>query len=517
MRKNLRKLLFTAFCFFLFGACSNKGIPANSDAEKSDDSLKEEDDYGITVHDIEAYAAPLRPSYHYSAQNSWLNDPNGLVYFNGIWHMYYQTNPGSNVNGNMHWGHAVSDDLIHWSEKDIALYPYPDGTGYMWSGTAYADDENRSGLFDETGSGIIAAFSTDTQQIGLAYSTDGYKYKKLGIVIPNPGVKDFRDPKLFWHEESGKWIMVVAGGEVSIYSSVDLKKWTPESKTGIFTECPDLFKIKIKGTDSEKWILTCGSRGYYIGSFDGSKFVPESEYITMNEGPDFYAGIIFNNAPDDRVIMIAWMNNWAYTMPPDGIWNGNMSLPVELVLENIDGIGLRLKQKPVAEAASLDWNTLIESNNVFLSSGNDALSGVLSSSFCLKLSIDMTMTEDFRLEICKSEKESVILQFDKKSRTFCFDRTGLQNIIPDMKAAGIYEFSLSEKDAADDSFDICIYVDKSTFEMYAGEGLYTFSARIQPDTSSKGMSMTSESGCLINHIEVKTLKSIWFGEYIPEQ
>lgn len=141
MRKNLRKLLFTAFCFFLFGACSNKGIPANSDAEKSDDSLKEEDDYGITVHDIEAYAAPLRPSYHYSAQNSWLNDPNGLVYFNGIWHMYYQTNPGSNVNGNMHWGHAVSDDLIHWSEKDIALYPYPDGTGYMWSGTAYADDE----------------------------------------------------------------------------------------------------------------------------------------------------------------------------------------------------------------------------------------------------------------------------------------------------------------------------------------------------------------------------------------
>ena len=508
------KALLSTLCLCMLGSCGDSHRYGDTLTEKkSETEAPLEPSYGIRVDDIAAYTAPLRPSYHYTAKNSWINDPNGLVYFDGVWHMCYQTNPGHNENGNMHWGHAVSEDLIHWTEKDIVLYP--DESGYMWSGTSYADLANRSGLFPETGKGILAAYSTDTQHIGLAYSTDGYHFEKIGIVIPNPGVKDFRDPKLFWHEESQKWIMVIAGGEVVVYSSSDLKDWTLESKTGIYTECPDLFEIVVDGTETTKWILTCGGRGYYIGHFDGKVFVPESDCIPMNYGPDSYAGILFQNTPDGRILMINWVNNWAYPSPADGIWSGAMSLPVEIRLADIPGIGLRLKQLPVSEAAVLEQKTLLSLDETAIVA-EDALLSDLSSNTCkLSFAFDVEKTKDFRLELCRSDEEALVLTYQKADGTFVFDRTGLKNQIPAMKEAGTYRMTVPAEAAENGVLDVTIYLDTSTFELFVGDGLYTLTARIQPFSGSRGMALTTEEGLAITELSVTALRSIWFGDSSP--
>ena len=172
------------------------------------------------------YKEPLRPKYHFTAYDSWINDPNGLVYFNGVYHMYYQSNPHVNVWGNMTWGHAVSEDLIHWKEEGWSLFP--DKIGTMFSGGGYVDINNRSGFFDSNKGGIIVAYSTSTQHIGIAYSNDGYTFTKLSEtkpIIQNPGVNDFRDPFIFYHGKTKKWIILLAGGQVRFYSSNDLYNW----------------------------------------------------------------------------------------------------------------------------------------------------------------------------------------------------------------------------------------------------------------------------------------------------
>ena len=273
-----------------------------------------------------------RPVYHHTPLYGWMNDPNGLFYKDGTWHLYYQYNPYGSQWENMTWGHSTSTDLVNWTAEPTAIEP--DALGAIFSGCCVVDKNNTAGF----GNGAIVAFYTSAgvrQVQSMAYSTDGgktfTKYADNPVITSN--VPDFRDPHVFWNDEAQHWNMILAAGqEMQIYSSANLKDWKYESSFGHeygnhggVWECPDLMKMKVKGTDKEKWMLICNinpggpfggsATQYFIGQFDGHKFTCEdepNETKWMDYGKDHYATVTFDNAPDGRRCAIAWMSNWQY-------------------------------------------------------------------------------------------------------------------------------------------------------------------------------------------------------------
>ena len=329
---------------------------------------KKETDENATVEaNVQTYNEPFRPQYHFSPEQGWMNDPNGLVYHNGDYHLFYQYYPHATVWGPMHWGHAVSKDLVTWEHKPIALFP--DEKGYIFSGSAVVDTHNTSG-FSTTGEPPLVAIFTyfslpkeksgsiETQSQGIAYSLDnGVTWEKYGgnPVLPNPGIKDYRDPKVFWHEPTKKWIMLlVAGDYVKLYSSKNLKKWNflsdfgkeLGSKGGVW-ECPDLFPLTTTSGET-KWVMVVsigngapnGGSGtqYFVGDFNGTQFTTnQKEYKWLDWGTDNYAGITYNNTPNNERIFIGWMSNWQYALKtPTTPWRSAMTLPRELILEKVN-------------------------------------------------------------------------------------------------------------------------------------------------------------------------------------
>ena len=284
----------------------------------------------------EAYDATnrekFRPQYHHSPAYGWMNDPNGMFYKDGEYHLYYQFNPYGSQWENMTWGHSTTKDLIHWETQPIAIEP--DAIGSIFSGSCVVDKNNTSGF----GKGTIVAFYTSAgqhQTQSMAYSTDnGKTFKKYeNNPILTSDIPDFRDPKVFWNPEIQKWNLILAAGqEMRIYSSPNLKDWTYESSFGKeygnhdgVWECPDLMKLQVRGTDKQKWMLICNinpggpfggsATQYFVGEFDGHKFTCDTKpEVTkwMDYGKDHYATVTFDNAPDGRKIAIAWMSNWQY-------------------------------------------------------------------------------------------------------------------------------------------------------------------------------------------------------------
>ena len=279
-----------------------------------------------------------RPSYHHAPERGWMNDPNGLFFKDGVWHLYYQYNPYGSMWGNMHWAHSTSTDLVHWQQQPVALAP--DAWGTMFSGSCVVDHNNTAGFGKDA---IISMYTSsrptpfggDVQAQCIAYSNDGGKTftKYVGNPVITDEKKDFRDPHVFWNEEAGFWNMILAAGqEMQIYSSANLKDWKYESSFGHeygnhggVWECPDLMKMNVKGTNKDKWMLICNinpggpfggsATQYFIGQFDGHKFTCEdepSETKWMDYGKDHYATVTFDNAPDGRRCAIAWMSNWQY-------------------------------------------------------------------------------------------------------------------------------------------------------------------------------------------------------------
>ncbi len=281
-----------------------------------------------------------RPSYHHTPVYGWMNDPNGMVYVNGTWHLFYQYNPYGSMWGNMNWAHSTSTDLIHWKDQGIAIAP--DGHGSIFSGSCVVDHNNTAGFGKDA---IIALYTSagDVQAQSLAYSTDGGKTftRYNGNPILTADIPDFRDPNMFWNEDINAWNLIMsAGQEMRIYSSPNLKDWKEESRFGLTLgchggvwECPDLMKVPEmvngKATGKSKWVLYCninpgfvfGGSGtqYFVGDFDGHKFTVDSEAryaggnaLWQDYGKDHYATVSFSNAPDGRHPMIAWMSNWEY-------------------------------------------------------------------------------------------------------------------------------------------------------------------------------------------------------------
>ena len=324
-----------------------------------------------------------RPKYHFTPETGWMNDPNGLVYFEKEFHLFYQYYPNSTTWGPMHWGHAVSEDLINWKQLPIALYP--DELGYIFSGSAVIDYKNTTGFGSIENPAMVAIFThhdpegaqagrDDFQYQSLAYSLDkGRTWTKYEAnpVLKNPGIRDFRDPKVFWYEKDQSWRMILAVRDrVYLYSSPDLKSWRWLSQFGAETgahggvwECPDLFPL----TDDEettKWVMLAsinpgGPQGgsaiqYFIGDFDGTTFMPQDDEIRwVDYGADNYAGVTFNDIHplDNRRIFIGWMSNWQYAQKvPTEDFRSAMTIPRELKLRNV-GDTYRLITKPTNETS----------------------------------------------------------------------------------------------------------------------------------------------------------------------
>lgn len=299
----------------------------------------------------ELYREKLRPQFHFTSRRGWLNDPNGLVYDGTDWHLFYQHNPYGKEWGNMHWGHATSTDLVHWTEHGIALYPRAFGD-WAFSGSAVLDRENTSGWGTPANPPLVLAYTSTGRGECVAYSTDrGRTWTEYdrNPVIRHPG----RDPKLVWYAPKKHWVMAVydeAGGKkrIAFYTSPDLKAWTYQSATDDFYECPDLFELPVEGTKESRWVLSAADGKYMVGTFDGKSFTKESGKHQVWYG-NFYAAQTFDNAPGGRRVQIGWARGVTFPGMP---FNQQMTVPVELTLRKTPD-GVRMFANPVKEIETL--------------------------------------------------------------------------------------------------------------------------------------------------------------------
>ena len=365
----------------------------------------------------------FRPIYHHTPAYGWMNDPNGMFYKDGVWHLYYQYNPYGSQWENMTWGHSTSRDLIHWEAQPIALAP--DALGSIFSGSCVVDKDNTAGF----GKNAIIAYYTsagDHQTQSMAYSTDnGRTFKKYsGNPVLTAAVPDFRDPHLFWHEQTHRWIMILAvGQEMQIFSSANLKQWTMESRFGAeygchggVWECPDLFRLPVRGTGQQKWVLVCNinpggifggsATQYFVGDFDGHKFTCESRpEVTkwLDYGKDHYATVTFDNAPDGRRVAIAWMSNWQYANE----W------PV--------------KQFRSANSIARDLDLFVDGSETYcgVTPSEEILSlrdkPVKQPTEACEIVVNVKGSADITLQNAKGEE--VVMHYDARKQEFTMDRT----------------------------------------------------------------------------------------------
>nr|WP_288978513.1 glycoside hydrolase family 32 protein [uncultured Allomuricauda sp.] len=443
-----------------------------------------------------------RPQFHFTPEENWMNDPNGLVYHNGYYHLFYQYYPDDTVWGPMHWGHAKSKDLLHWEHLPIALYP--DSLGYIFSGSAVVDKNNTAGFGENA---LVAIFTYHNPEIenkgsdrfqtqGIAYSTDGGETwdKYTGNpVLQNPGIRDFRDPKVFWNDQKSKWQMVLAAKDhVQFYESVNLKDWSLISKFGFnddpllgVWECPDLFKLKVDGTEEEKWVLIVSHGGesapnggsgtrYFVGEYDGTTFTTDQkESQWLDYGTDNYAGVTYNNTPDKKRILIGWMSNWNYaTKTPTEKWRSAMTLPRELELMKKNQ-GYLLKSKLIDAFEKM--TSLVPANELMGVYPTDFTYEELSQSL---LSLDVSIKDSLRIELSNHSGDKYVMGYEMANGIFYVDRG----------QAGNSDFSEPYEKTSRQTMDIGsqeklslqIAIDASSIEIFINDGEYVMTTQVFP-------------------------------------
>ncbi len=454
------------------------------------------------------YSEMYRPQFHFSPEEKWMNDPNGLVYHEDVYHLFYQYYPDSTVWGPMHWGHATSKDMVHWEHRPIALFP--DKHGYIFSGSAVIDTKNTSGFGTLGNPPMVAIFTyhlmegeqagrTDFQTQGIAYSLDkedSWTKYKGNPVIGNPGIKDFRDPKVFWNDQLQLWTMLlVAGDHMQIWNSTDLKQWEQVSEFGKekgahggVWECPDMFPLKVEGTDEEKWVVLIsinpgapnGGSGtqYFIGDFDGKTFTTHQDSPRwIDLGRDNYAGVTYNNAPNDDRIFIGWMSNWDYARDtPTSKWRSAMTLPRKLTLKKINGV-YELVNYP------------LESFNDIISSGKKAQDLVIKADEQKKMKLlygntseiqFKTSGRDVMFNLSNDVGDSLLFGMEARTNTFIFDRrkSGKTDFKDDF-AKGVQKMPLSN--LPEGEIEVRIPLDHSSIEIFINKGQYVMTNQIFPN------------------------------------
>ncbi len=471
------------------------------------------------------YSEPHRPQVHFSPQKNWMNDPNGLVYYNGTWHLFFQYYPDSTVWGPMHWGHATSTDLVHWSEKPIALYP--DSLGYIFSGSVVADIHNTSGLGKKGQIPLIAIFTyhdpkgekegaLNFQNQGLAYSIDeGATWTKYSgnPVLKNPGIRDFRDPKISWNEKAGRWIMTLAVKDrIYFYSSPDCKQWTKESEFGDgmgshggVWECPDLFPMNADG--KTVWVLLVsinpgGPQGgsatqYFIGDFDGKSFTTQqTDTRWVDGGTDNYAGVTWSNT-GDRHLFLGWMSNWQYAqVVPTQPWRSAMTVPRDLSLEMVKG-QYYLRSAPAKEMDLIGNHESVENN---IASLQKTLNGPA------ELRFHASLARSFSITLSNNKGEKWIAGYDAATDSFYVDRK--QSGRSDFEkgfASRIACKRISDKK----DMDLVLVIDRASAELFADKGLTTLTSIFFPTENYTQLTVKGEPGFRMSSVLFKSYQSIW--------
>lgn len=437
------------------------------------------------------YKETNRPQIHYTQRRGWNNDPNGLIYYEGEYHLFYQHNPYERDWGNMHWGHAVSKDLIHWEELPIALFPDEHGT--MFSGSAVIDYKNTAGFNKGNVPAMVAVYTADSpekQVQCIAYSLDkGRTWTKYdGNPVVDSKAKwnshDTRDPKVFWYEPTGKWVMVLNERDGhSIYNSDDLKHWTFESHITGFWECPELFELPVDGvTGNKKWVMYGASGTYMIGSFDGRTFVPESGKHYYSTGT-IYAAQTFTNIPsgDGRRIQIGWGRISHPGMP----FNGTMLLPTVLSLRTTKD-GIRLFSEPIKELEALQiakgqWKDLsAEKAGELLQPYNH------TGSLRIRTTLSLSHATNAGLSLYGQNLLDYDMNFNKVNGVF-----------------------YSPEDMTSMEISVDIILDRTSVEVFVDGGAYSYSMERRADSNNKDGFRFWGNNIQVKNLEVYELQSIW--------
>ena len=459
----------------------------------------------------------FRPVYHFSPLYGWMNDPNGMVYKDGEYHLFYQYNPYGSKWGNMSWGHAISQDLVNWEHLPVAIAP--DALGTIFSGSAVVDFDNTAGF----GAGAIIAIYTqnsDRQVQSIAYSTDNgrtfTKYENNPVLTSD--ARDFRDPKVFWHKETQHWIMLLAvGQEMQIFSSPNLKDWTFESRFGEgqgahggVWECPDLFELPVEGTNEKKWVLLCNlnpggpfggsATQYFVGSFNGKEFVNESPSKTkwMDWGKDRYATVTWSDAPDNRRIAIAWMSNWQYANDvPTSQYRSPNSVPRDLSLFTVDG-ETYLQSAPSPELLALRDASKKRSFKV---NGTRTIKEMIpgnDGAYEIELTIENQRADVIGFRLYNDKGEEVDMQYDMKEKKFSMDRrksgeVSFNENFPMLTWTAI-EQGRNEEQGGKEALKLRLFVDKSSVEAFGDGGRFVMTNQVFPSEPYNHINFYSKGG-----------------------
>lgn len=495
-----------------------QGVPANALCWKE---LKMSDSFDMTNKE------KFRPVYHHTPAYGWMNDPNGMFYKDGVYHLYFQYNPYGSVWGNMHWGHSTSTDLMHWKFEGCAIVP--DAWGAIFSGSCVVDHNNTAGF----GKDAVIAFYTsakaspwgDVQSQSMAYSLDNGKtfVKYEGNPILTSSEKDFRDPKVFWYAPGKHWVMMLAVGQhMEIYSSVNLKEWKKESEFGAMQgahggvwECPDLVEIPVEGTREKKWVLICnlnpggpfgGSAAqYFVGSFDGKKFVNESPTQTkwMDWGKDNYATVTWNNAPDGRCIALGWMSNWQYANNvPTRQYRSANTLARDLSLYRL-GTELYLKSTPSKETKKARGEKVSISSFKVSGKHEVTLFNDGQGAYEIEMVIQNAGASKIGLALLNEKGEKVDMYYDLNRKQFVMDRSesGIVDFSRDFPAVTVAPVN------ADKELTLRLFVDCSSVEAFGEDGKFVMTNLVFPSVPYRKMSLESDkNGYVVKSLNVYKLQ-----------
>ena len=484
-----------------------QGLPESSLCWKE---LKMSDSFDMTNKE------KFRPVYHHTPAYGWMNDPNGMFYKDGVYHLYFQHNPYGSTWGNLSWGHSTSTDLVNWKfEGDPVM---PDAWGMIFSGSSVVDHDNTAGF----GEGAVIAFYTsakpspwgDVQMQSMAYSLDNgktfTKYEHNPILTSTE--RDFRDPKVFWYAPGKHWVMMLAVGQhMEIYSSVNLKEWKKESEFGAMQgahggvwECPDLVEVQIEGTKQKKWVLICnlnpggpfgGSAAqYFVGSFDGKVFVNESPTQTkwMDWGKDHYATVTFSNAPDGRCIALGWMSNWQYANNvPTLQYRSANTIARDLTLYR-SGEELYLKSTPSAEIKKARTDKV--SVPSFRVSGQYEVKSLLPSNegaYEIEMTLNNAGASKITFSLLNDNGEKVTMYYDVLRKQFAMDRSesGEVSFSKDFPALTVAPVEDTKGDIR-----LRLFVDRSSVEAFGEDGKFAMTNLVFPSAPYNRMVFDSGTG-----------------------
>jgi len=535
MKNKTYKFVLTIGIFTMLFSCKNT-------TDKKDNQVQNVQEI-VTISSEDLY----RPNFHFTPKKGWMNDPNGMFFYNGYYHLYFQHYPDGTTWGPMHWGHAISTDLFNWKEQPIALFP--DNLGYIFSGSAVVDYENTSGFGVDGKIPIIAIFTShdpkkektgeiDVENQSIAYSLDEgltwTKYKD-NPVLKNPGARDFRDPKVSWDKQRKRWTMVLAAGqEIQFYISKDLKSWNKLTSFGEgignhggVWECPDFFQLPVVGSSEKKWVLLVSinpggpnngsATQYFVGDFDGKNFVLDESFNTETEeelgfwvdyGRDNYAGVTFSNVEnkDGGKLFMGWMSNWLYANEvPTENWRSAMTIARTLELIKSDNT-YRITSNPVPELDEFKIEKL-KNSNVSIK-GKTLLTtskAVDFTSVQINFKIENLIDGVYNFELTNSEGDSLRFGYDSSMNNYFVDRDNAGNT--DFSNKFSDRIAIAPRTNTQKDWTGTIVLDKTSIELFFDNGQTVMTEIFFPKVPFESLyfqAPTKESK--LEYIEINQLK-----------